>query len=71
MDGPIDKTGKTYTHWFKSCVAFSLVIHVIVFKIMIETVNWNWVSVLFGGICFASYYLMVFVMNLDLIAPLI
>lgn len=46
-------------------------IHVIVFKIMIETVNWNWVSVFFGAACFISYYGMVFVMNFDMIAPLI
>lgn len=67
----IDESGRTFTHWFKSSVAFSLVIHVIVFKIMIETVNWNWVSVLFGAICFVSYYAMVFVMNMDMVAPLI
>lgn len=38
---------------------------------MIETVNWNWVSIFFGFLCFASYYAMVFVMNFDSIAPLI
>jgi hypothetical protein len=64
-------TGRTYTHWFKSCVAFSLVIHVIVFKILIETVNWNWISTLFGVICFASYYVMVFAMNMPILSPLI
>jgi len=64
-------SGKTQTHWFKSCVAFSLVIHVIVFKIMIETVNWNWISTLFGLICFASYYVMVFAMNMHMLSPLI
>ena len=52
-------------------MAFTLVIHVIVFKIMIETVNWNWVSTLFGLICFASYYVMVFAMNMPMLAPLI
>jgi len=71
LDGPIDKTGRTYSHWFKSCVTFSLVIHVIVFKIMIETVNWNWVSTIFGIICFVTYYGMVFIMNFDAIAPMI
>ena len=43
----------------------------IVFKIMIETVNWNWISTLFGVICFISYYVMVFAMNMHLISPLI
>jgi len=71
LDGPIDGSGRTYTHWFKSCVAFTLVIHVIVFKIMIETVNWNWVSIFFGFLCFLSYYVMVFGMNLDMLAPMI
>jgi hypothetical protein len=47
------------------------VIHVIVFKIMIETVNWNSVSIFFGFMCFASYYVMCWAMNLDSLAPII
>lgn len=41
------------------------------YKIMIETVYWNWVSQFFGVICFITYYVMVIAMNLSFISPLI
>jgi hypothetical protein len=48
-----------------------MVIHVIVIKILIETVYWNWVSQFFGALCILSYYAMCFVMNLHFFAPMI
>ena len=38
---------------------------------MIETVYWNWVSQLFGFICFITYYVMVIAMNMHFLSPLI
>jgi len=60
LSGPIDSTGRTYSHWFTSCIAFSLVMHTIVFKLFIETSYWNTLTIcvnIFCGLLF--YYLTV------------
>ena len=51
MAGPIDSSGKTYSHWFTSCLTFSLIMHIIVFKLFIETSYWNWFTVLINLGC--------------------
>ena len=51
LAGPIDSTGKTYSHWFTSCLTFSLIMHIIVFKLFIETSYWNWFTVLINLGC--------------------
>ena len=71
LSGPIDSSGLTYNHWFTSCLAFTLLIHIVTFKLFIETVYWNWImtivnlgsllcyysNVLFGNIPFVSQLL--------------
>ena len=56
MAGPIDSTGKTYSHWFTSCLAFSLIMHIIVFKLFIETMYWNWLTVIINIFCGLLFY---------------
>jgi len=38
-------------------------VHIIVFKIMLETVYWNWLSVSLGIVCMISYYATVVLIN--------
>lgn len=68
MAGPIDLTGKTYQHWFTTTVGFTLIIHIIVFKLFIESVFWNWISGTTGFLCIAMYYLNVWFGNLPSIS---
>ena len=56
LAGPIDSTGKTQSHWFTSCIAFSLIMHIIVFKLFIETTYWNWLTVLINIFCGLLFY---------------
>jgi phospholipid-transporting ATPase len=56
LDGPIDDSGMTYTLWFKSVVAFTCVINVIMAKIWIETVYWSMISAITGLLCILLYY---------------
>jgi len=57
--GPIDSTGMTQSHWFTSCVAFTMIMHIIVGKLFIETVYWNWLMALTNIGCLVFYYICV------------
>ena len=59
MAGPTDSTGKTQSHWFTSSVSFTLIMHIIVGKLFIETVFWNWLSSITNVCCLAFYYICV------------
>jgi len=52
--------GELYGHWWMSTISFTLIIHVVTFKIAIESYYWNWINVVsfFGSILF--YYIIVF-----------
>ena len=64
MQGSIDSSGLTYTHWFTSSLAFSIIIHIIMIKLFLESVYWNWISTCTGIICLAIYYASVILLNL-------
>lgn len=49
----------TQSHWFTSCVAFTLIMHIIVGKLFIETVYWNWLMALTNVGCLFFYYICV------------
>ena len=49
----------TQTHWFTSGVAFTLIMHIIVLKLFIETVYWNWLMGITNLLCLLFYYICV------------
>lgn len=51
-------------------MAFSLIIHVIVFKLFLESVFWNWIATLTGLVCLIVYYGMVIGLNIDMFATI-
>ena len=63
LSGPIDFEGKTYSHWFISMTAFTCVIHIIMLKLFLETVYWNWISTGTGIFCLSFYYFCLFFLN--------
>jgi Phospholipid-translocating P-type ATPase C-terminal len=46
-------------HWYLTTTAFTVIIHIIIYKLMLETVFWNAVSVTMCLLCMTLYYLMV------------
>ena len=70
MNGAIDSTGKTHSHWFTSSVAFTLIMHIIVGKLFIETVYWNWLSGITNIVCLAFYYICVVIGNSSPVAQI-
>ena len=68
LDGPIDETGKTYSHWFKSCVAFNVLMNIITYKLQLETECWTSLGTFVNVGCLFFYYGSVIYMNTDPVA---
>lgn len=65
MQGTKDDDGITYEHWEASTLIFTLVIHLIVCKLFLETIHWNVISIISGLISIIFYYITVLLMNIN------
>lgn len=63
-----DSSAITFNHWYKSTVNFSLIIHVVTYKLLVISDFWNWVNLLAFVISILFYYLVVFVLCTDSLA---
>ncbi|CAG9329527.1 unnamed protein product [Blepharisma stoltei] len=66
----IDEVGQVAGLWFVSTITFTLVIHVITFKLFLESVFWNKISIVAGMICIGFYYLCLIGLNTSVVAKL-
>jgi magnesium-transporting ATPase (P-type) len=64
----IDILGRTGEHWFHSTVAFTVIIHIIIYKLFLETVFWNTVSIVTCLLCAFLYYGVVLMGNTNIIS---
>jgi len=71
LSGPLDQDGLTNTHWFISSVAFTCIIHIIVLKLFLESVFWNYLSTLTGIACLLMYYGCVIGLNTVFVSQII
>ena len=67
----MDETGLTQQHWFVSSVGFTMIIHIIVLKLFLESGYWNWLSAITGVVSLAVYWACVIFLNTDFVALLI
>ncbi len=44
LEGPNDSTGQTKDHWWHSTISFTMVIHIVTYKLFIESNYWNYIS---------------------------
>jgi phospholipid-transporting ATPase len=63
-------SGRDTGLWFVSTVSFTMVIHVVTFKLYIESVYWNKVNIACGFLSVLFYYLSVIVLNEERMANL-
>mmetsp|Transcript_28576 Transcript_28576/g.27560 ORF Transcript_28576/g.27560 Transcript_28576/m.27560 type:complete len:207 (+) Transcript_28576:2924-3544(+) len=56
----VNPDGKVNEHWFKSTLCFTIVLHIVMYKMFLETVYWNSVSIIFCLLCFFLYYGIIF-----------
>ena len=63
MGGPYPSPdeGKTFDHWYHSTIAFSLILHLVTYKLFVESSHWTLFSVLSGLFGIALFYIVVFV----------
>jgi len=41
LEGPFQITGKTQDSWYHSTISFSLIIHIVSYKLLLESTMWN------------------------------
>lgn len=49
--------GKTSEHWYSSTITFSVLVHLVTMKLFIESIFWNWLSILMACFSLSIYYL--------------
>ena len=67
----MDESGTTYDTMYHSTLSFTIIVHVVTYKLLLEATMWNWINV---SMCFASlvlYYITVIIINMDGIASLV
>jgi phospholipid-transporting ATPase len=57
-----DETGVTFNHWYKSTVSFSLVIHIVTYKLLIISDFWNGLSLFSTIFSIGFYYVVVLIL---------
>ena len=63
--GSVSSSGRTEEHWFKSTTAFTVIIHIIIYKLFLETVYWNTLSITTCLLCFLLYYFILVLGNFN------
>lgn len=71
LEGPIDLSGKTTDHWYISSVAFTCVIHLVTWKLILETINLNFIYIIVVMISLISYWVIVLCLNTNAIAKVL
>ena len=56
--GPVDSSGKIQTHWYHSSASFTLIIHLVCYKLFSESNYWNKISIIAGVISLVVYYVL-------------
>jgi len=63
-----DNTGITFNHWQKSTINFSLIIHVVTYKLLIISDFWNLINLSASLFSLLLYYIIVFALSCDYFA---
>ncbi len=63
-----DDNGITYSHWQKSTVNFSLIIHIVSYKLLIISDYWNLLNLFVSLFSLLFYYVIVFALSTDFFA---
>jgi hypothetical protein len=58
----------TQDHFFLSTTAFTIIVHIIIYKLFLETVFWNPITTLMCFLCFCLYYLLVILGNISVLS---
>ena len=71
MYGPYDSSGKTWEHWVSSTVSFSIILHVVTYKLFIDWYFLNKINLLMALISIFLYYIVLILGSVPTLANLI
>jgi hypothetical protein len=71
MDGVNGGKGLIEEHWVKSTTAFTIIIHIVVYKLFLDTYYWNVISISLCIACIVLYYGISLIGTTKLVAQLL
>ena len=71
LKGPTDSSGMTIEHWAVSTVSFSIILHVVTYKLFVDTYFWGKLNLLLTGFSVLIYYIVVILGSIPFLANLI
>ena len=71
MVGPNDSSGRTYEHWVVSTVSFSIILHVVTYKLFVDTYFWSRINILMASLSIFIYYIVVILGSVPFLANMI
>jgi len=66
-----DSSGQMKSHWWVSTVSFTLIMHFITYKLLLQTSFWHIYGVLSAFLALVFYYVTVLIMSVDSISKLV
>ena len=60
-----DESGVSSDHWYMACVSFTLCVHVVTYKLFLESYYWNVINSMTGLLSISMYYLIVIMFSMD------
>jgi len=57
--------GRAPDHFYVSTISFTVIIHIIIYKLFLETTFWNPITLLTCLCCFALYYVLILIGNVN------
>ncbi len=63
VEGANDLDGHSNDHFFTSTLSFTLIIHIIIYKLFLETTFWNPITIVTCLVCFFLYYIVIILGN--------
>ena len=67
---PSPDNGRTYEHWYHSTISYALILHLVTYKLFVDSSYWTLFSLLSGFLGIALFYLFAFLCAIPSIADL-
>jgi len=71
VSGPSSKQGHTFDTWWHSSLSFTIALHVVTYKLLLESSFWHYITLTMAGLSLFFYYLVLLILTVPSIASLI
>jgi hypothetical protein len=70
FDGMVRYDGKDTGLWWVSTLSFTLVMHIVTYKLLLESIYWNKINLLTAVFSIVGYYACVLALNFDKVSQI-